>query len=543
MYRLLIVDDEEIITDSLYEVFSRLMPDELDVCRAYFAKEALGWLSRTRVDIVLTDIRMPGMSGLELMEEIQLYWPRCRIIFLTGHSEFDYAYHAMKLPSARYLLKTEGYSKVIETVQEVIREIRQGEQAARLIDKSREQIGELEFMRHGDYFRRLIQAGTENYLLPQELSDDFHRLNIGLDPHTPVVMALGHLRYPEGMNYNERRDQLASARMIGNSYLAERTRSIGFEDKYGDIVWLIQAFETVDGKFNNHLIRYLEGTLELIQDASLESLGLTISFIVGSSPCGWTDIGRQYERLRRLQRMKSSDGLAMVLTDRDEGETSNNRNSIRIQHKVETMSSHLEACKADEYLAGLDEAAEIVLQDANVSLTIETYYSIALQLLSSINRWGLHVQISDYGKLMRLDDHPTMQEGFQYLCRIAERILNVQQNNDRDRATKVIDRICRHIDDHLDEDLSLVRLAEIHYFNPSYLSRFFKQEMGINLSEYIDNCRVKKSKELLRVRELKVKEVALAVGYEAAHSFTRFFKKATGLSPQEYREQLTGAEA
>lgn len=81
MYRLLIVDDEEIITEALYEVLSQSMREELDICKAFSAKEALRWLARTRVDIVLTDIRMPGMSGIELMEEIKTYWPRCRIIF------------------------------------------------------------------------------------------------------------------------------------------------------------------------------------------------------------------------------------------------------------------------------------------------------------------------------------------------------------------------------------------------------------------------------------------------------------------------------
>ena len=62
----------------------------------------------------------------------------------------------------------------------------------------------------------------------------------------------------------------------------------------------------------------------------------------------------------------------------------------------------------------------------------------------------------------------------------------------------------------------------------------------MKLSEYIEQCRITKAKELLANHELKVREVALAVGYEAAHSFTRFFKKTTGLSPQEYREQLIG---
>src|SRR5690606_19167582 len=99
------------------------MPEELDVCRAYSGKEALAWMARTRIDIVLTDIRMPGMSGLDLSAQIVTHWPRCRIIFLTGYSEFEYAYQAIQMANVRYLLKTEGYDKVMETVREVVREL------------------------------------------------------------------------------------------------------------------------------------------------------------------------------------------------------------------------------------------------------------------------------------------------------------------------------------------------------------------------------------------------------------------------------------
>jgi two-component system, response regulator YesN len=131
-----------------------------------------------------------------------------------------------------------------------------------------------------------------------------------------------------------------------------------------------------------------------------------------------------------------------------------------------------------------------------------------------------------------------MKEGFEYLRKIAEEIFKVKQTDDRDRSSQVINRICHFIEKHLSEDLSLVRLAETHYFNPSYLSYFFKQERGINLSEYIDKCRIRRAKELLQNRDLKIWEVGTSVGYNSAHSFTRFFKKVTGMTPKEYRETL-----
>src|SRR5690625_4446827 len=125
MYRLLIVDDEELITDGLYDVFSRLMPEQLDVYKAYSGKEALDWMARTRIDIILTDISMPGLSGLELIERVQALWPHCRVIFLTGYDYFDYVYQAIQMNDVKYLLKTEGYDKVVETVKEIIIELKE----------------------------------------------------------------------------------------------------------------------------------------------------------------------------------------------------------------------------------------------------------------------------------------------------------------------------------------------------------------------------------------------------------------------------------
>ena len=116
MFRLLIVDDEPFIADSIYEVISGINNPELDVYKAYSGREALEWMERARFDIVMTDIRMPDISGLQLMERIRESWPECRAIFLTGYNEFDYVYKAIQYKDTSYLLKTEGFEKIIETV-------------------------------------------------------------------------------------------------------------------------------------------------------------------------------------------------------------------------------------------------------------------------------------------------------------------------------------------------------------------------------------------------------------------------------------------
>jgi len=541
MYRLLIVDDEEIITDGLYEVFHRLMPEKLDICRAYSGREALQWMERTRIDIVLTDIRMPGMSGLELSQQILTYWPRCRIVFLTGYSEFDYAYQAFQMPQVRYLLKTEGYSKVTETIAEVIEEIDHSSRMSELVRQSREQTDALAYLAQSDYLRHLLHESSSLAECPESMERDFGRCQLTLDPGTPVLLALGHLFFPEGTSYAGKQEIMAAVQVIWRQFLGSPARSAGTTDKHGDMVWFIQPSIYAEEKVAQHTVRYLEGTLELVQEACMESLELPISFTISGSPCEWRDVREQHERLRQQQQLRIGDGISMIFIDRSERQDATpTRESGRVSQKVDQMTAHLEAGREDQFVELFDEVTAIMQQpDTLAQRSQETYYALALMLLSSINRWGLHSHVGDYGRLMRLDEHASLRKGVEYLRLIAERIFAVRRMDARDRTAHVIERICQYIQDHLGDDLSLVRLAEIHYFNPSYLSRLFKQEQGINLSEYIDQCRVRKAKKLLELGDLKVRDVASAVGYEAAHSFTRFFKKSLGMTPQEYRDTLS----
>lgn len=543
MHRLLIVDDEEIITDGLYEVLSNLMPDQLDVCKAYSAKEALDWMARTRIDIVLTDIAMPGKNGLELSEEILTYWPRCKVIFLTGHSEFDYAYRAFQMPDVRYLLKTEGYAKVTEAIRGALLDIQRSNLESMMLEQSREQKYAYEFMAQGDYMRQLLQESDALCAEQGRVIEEFGHLNIGLDPMNPVMLVLARLSYPPGIMYTERSKLLVSARTVWDSFLKDHADSIGIVDRHGDLMWFIQPSREVSGNQGGDFIRYMEGVLELIQEACLTSLGLEITLTISGACCDWIAVTQQYERLRQLQQLKIGDGISMILRDRDENmDGFAGKETFVPGRKAEIMAAHLEAGRANEFYADWDQLSRAALQyNEHAQRSIEAYYSVALMLYSCLNRLGLQNRLDDHAKLMRLDCHASMKDGFAYLKQTADAIFRYKQSDERDRTSQVIDRICQYIDEHLSEDLSLVRLAEIHYFNPSYLSRFFKQERGINLSEYIDTCRARKAKELLRDHDLKVREVAVSVGYEAAHSFTRFFKKVTGMTPQEYRDSLSAS--
>ncbi|CAH1199377.1 response regulator [Paenibacillus sp. JJ-223] len=538
MYRLLIVDDEEIITDSLYETFAGHMPDRLDVCKAYSAAEALDWMRRSRIDIVLTDIRMPGISGLELTEEIQTRWPQCRVIFLTGHSDFDYAYRALQMPNVRYLLKTEGYDKVMTVIEQVMEEIRQSHSMHEVLEKSRQMTSRLAALHQEEYVRKLLQDSPSAHSSSMELQAELVSRNIGLQADSPVYLVLGRFNTPPGIEEGPNRLQ-ESVRIIGSSLLSEHAIYISVTDHYGDVVWLLQP-KTGKNNAEEHFSTYIEGTLELVQEACMASLDVSIAFTLSGRGCPWSRIPRQYERLRLLQWMKIGDGVSMVLTDKTEGTAGGTfKESVRISSRIDVMSGFLETGRFQPFYDVFEElVTELQQQDLTMERAMETYYYLALMLYSTCNRWGLRQNVPDQPSLLQLSDFTCMKEAVHHLYRAADELVHFKRSNEEERVNQVIHTLCGYIRDNLEKDLSLVRLAELNHFNPSYLSRFFKQETGINLSEFIDDTRIRRAKELLSNSDLMVREVALQVGYESAHSFTRLFKKLTGMTPQEYRESV-----
>ena len=535
MYRLLIVDDEELITDGLYDVFSRLMPEQLDVYKAYSGKEALEWMARTRIDIILTDISMPGLSGLELIERVQTMWPHCRVIFLTGYDYFDYVYQAIQMNDVKYLLKTEGYDKVVETVKEIIAELKQSSLKNQLPELTDQEKHAYELMAQSDFMRHVIQKNNVNESDLENLADEFRNLNIPLKSTENVYLVIGNLTYPKNRTYTERNDILNYVRTYWGQQFSEQIKSVCIVDRYGDLVWLIQTIE--DKPFTpQHLLDFLEGNLEMIQDDCLQLLDLTIQFTISHGPVDWESVARKYEYLRQLQQLKLDTQYPSIIKEQPhQAETLEIINPIP---KMDLLTAHLSANRKEEFFEEFYELVQSVKKESYQQMT-KTYYSVALVLYIDISQNQLQTRIEEMEKILKIDEHASLKSSFNYLERVAHQLFSLKKADGQDRASKVIERICHYIENHLDEDLSLVRLAEIHYFNPSYLSHFFKQEQGVNVSEYIDRCRIRMARELLSKSDLKVREVSEKVGYHTAHSFTRFFKKMTGMTPKEYRDSLS----
>ena len=140
MYRLLIVDDEPIIVDGMADLFREVSVMELEIYKAYSGDEALEWLGRIKVDIVLSDIRMPGMSGLELLEHICGQWPHCKVVFLTAHNDVEYVRKALRFGGADYLLKTESEDIIVNSVLKALKSAEAERKELQVLERAKAQL-------------------------------------------------------------------------------------------------------------------------------------------------------------------------------------------------------------------------------------------------------------------------------------------------------------------------------------------------------------------------------------------------------------------
>ncbi|MUG45332.1 response regulator transcription factor [Paenibacillus woosongensis] len=551
MYRLLVVDDEMIIADGLYEVLSNLPQLELDVYKAYSGDEAVRLFDRTRFDIVLTDIRMPGLNGLELLDKIRERWPSCRVIFLTGHNEFSYIYSAFQYEGVSYLLKTEGYEKVIQMVEQAAMDIETELKAEALLQKAQEQLDATRELLQKDYVKGILneQLGVQEIHQKQ-----FDELAIPLRADRPVLIMLGRVNsFASALTYATKSRQLYRIRLIANQYLSARVSFVDVVNESMDPVWLIQPLqESSEAESWERAMTFMKGNLELIQSACRESLGEVLSFVLDDSPVMWKDAAERFSTVNMLMNYRIGQGCGMLLLAKQmiekqlqpPGEEQRGKPLLR-HAKPAVLADQLEHGQRAEFrailldcaaaLAGIDSMHHVPAQ--------ELYYSIGLVFLSYMNRWNLvETAATRIGlhKLMQPGEHESWQQAFDYLLHVGDMLFSLQSQEEERRARDVITVIQKHVQDHLHDpdEISLVRLAELVFFNPSYLSRLFKQVTGTNLSEYISACRMTRAKRLLENPDVKIQDVAELVGYGTATNFTRSFRKATHMTPQEYRATI-----
>ncbi|WP_093062107.1 response regulator [Psychrobacillus sp. OK028] len=513
MMRLLIVDDEPIEREGMEAILKKAFPDVL-IAQAKNGRMAIDLADSFQPHLVLMDIMMPGMTGLETIEKIQENHPKIKFVMVTAFDMFDYARQAIKLGVKDYVLKPSKASEIALTVGKVLEECQKEQKVE---STSRMQSEKLE--------QALSLVETD--IVTQLLFDHVHEVHIDmlvemLNIRSTLEKFVMVLVLPEGAQ---------------NYYLPikERVRASG--DAWvgalnGRQLPLI-IFRDSKKSFRSQAIALATAILSLNKERQE-----TEWFVGIGQVCQTLDDIRQSYQEALIATMDTSlavkyrfymDVPALTL------ETDN----LIVKQQQKDFFEHI---RLGEWVAIRTRLLDIIQQYENVGNSLIYTQQRILELLWVANRVmdEMGMEVGSLFFSFQANDYRQLRTETLLLLEQMNSVYNAHY--DQIEADK-IHQVQQYIREHSHEDISLDTLAQRVSLSPIYISKMFKEKLGVNYIDYLTECRIDKAKKLLNDPEKSLKEITFEIGYHEPNYFSKVFKKMCGVSPKDYRKTLWSKQA
>ncbi|CAM4486841.1 two-component system response regulator YesN [Paenibacillus endophyticus] len=534
MYNLLVVDDEEIAIRGIVEGIDWSTLPIANIYTAIDAEEAQALLIEHTIHIMLSDIDMPNLSGIDLLEWVNEHSPSSVTIFLTGHADFKYAQQAVQLDCFDYLLKPIDHQALKACVKEALNKVIDLEQLAKIKDTyslfyeqwSKQRPILIERFWHDVLHYRLsaapqqLDAALQTYALPLK-SDSLLRI---------VLISIEQWRE----EWSARDEEIMT---YGIKNAAEELVLHGEHGHIvqdgGGIIYVL-FYESLEHELQSASI--IAERCKTFINQCKDMLHCSLSCYIGE-PAQTRQLREAVQSLLTMERSNVSHTCAILLEQEHAHEQETN-----VPHAApfSDWSLLLESGKQTELAQRIDEWFD-QMQQLKVDYTYMAsfYYGYMNMLFQWLNKKS--VQMTDVFKHREweageniLKSLPRMRTWTQQL---SLQITEYANRNGKD-VSQVVDKVQRYMEEHLGEEFSREQVADAVYLNPAYLSRLFRRETGYSLTDYLVRLRIAKARIELEKTNNRVSDVASNVGYGNFSHFSKLFKKTTGLTPQEYRKKF-----
>jgi two-component system response regulator YesN len=536
-YTLLIVDDELIISDGLKDLLEEKFSDTFQVYNCYHPQKALEIFKYRLPEVVVSDIKMPKMTGIEMAEKMREIKPDIHVLFLSGYDEFDYVYSAMKQDADDYILKTEGDSIIVNALQKMVKRL---DLENVFMEEYICAQSKISYMAPAFNQQALIYILDGAITTEEEFKDVMADLENPLLADGKMLMVIGCLKERVSLSVQEKILE------TGNQLLGKVWgMKIGHIHKvmyHNYFVWML---ETEDAKLPSLLFVTVLDIQKMIQ----VSLKMMLYFGIAGESVSWRELHNKYNDLwTEMQQQDMNEENSIILENKElnisasfnEGESYFEHMFVPIKEEIQVMNEFLVGENFSEFHAALDNILNILGKAQRHSMyALEIYYSIGNMLIAYINKKNLRMELASGIRLMELFDpgsFETWEQATEYIRKLTAEIEKVCENSNQNRMVSITDKTKAYILSHLADDLSLTVIGQIIGFNPVYLSRVFKQFEKISIRDYIEKCRMDMAMSLIQNSRMKIYEVAEKCGYQNTAYFIKIFKVHYEMTPQECRD-------
>ena len=501
MYKVFLVDDEPFILEGLYDIIDWAKLGMEIVGQAENGLAALEALKDIPVDLLITDISMPRLNGLDLIRQARAIYPDLKVIILSGYDDFAYLKEGMALGIENYLLKPINLEEFNATLHTVIEKL---DESRALVDEHSIRILRDNVMTR--WMRR--QIGSAEFRERAEL------LGITLDKPKVLVVLLRLEHFKK------------EAYEVVSRLFAGQARVVIFHDMDGDMAVVFNIDDTSEevGSLEEDLLQ-IEQNLE-----PYHPLRIGVGSIEAADSRASVSYTHAKKALEYFLIFKDRDLIRfeeLAVTDPALGPS--------LSMDWDKYPKLLLARNKDAMDAAIDQdfhqlaARKGVTPEHLQMVVMEWLIRFKMQLKEIRHTEELDAFNESLAQIRQAD---SLEELIALMQDIAGQAITALT---RDLKSPVIQQVLDTIHNSYNEDLSLKTLGALYHIHPVYLGQLFHKEVGELFTEYINHYRIEKAKEQLKTTHLKVHEIARNVGYWEPGYFYKQFRKYVGVSPTEFK--------
>lgn len=502
MYKVMLVDDEKLILQGVRHIIEW---EELGFNVVHLAKdgqEALEKFKEDPVDIIVTDINMPRLSGLELVKEIKELNNKVKFIILSGYDEFAYARTAINLGVENYILKPINEEELQASVIDIKNKLDSEKNKENTIYAKHRAIVKLI---NGDFDKENLEKINE-------------LINLDMKSQSYSV-SLIDIRNTENIDYSHRLGEIIKRNTIGK-----------YEIKY----YLSGCTILINSWSDSVTTKEVKGYCNSIIKKLLDEVKVDVFVSVGTVVNSLYDLNTSYKVAKNLRKYTLvKDVNTCVCEDDIKGVKENKRNFTK---EIDKLNKYIIEKNSKEIEPFINKIFDYD------KLTPENIYDLSLKTLILID------SISNEFKIGKKYSGDSLVDTIVELCaentRDSIKALLISEakelienmNPTAIKYSPVVQQIISHVNEKYYEDLSLKTLGYQYNINTSYLGQVFTKEVGCSFSEYLNKTKNMKAKELILNTNMKINDIAKEVGYLDTSYFYRKFKKYYGVCPSTLRE-------
>lgn len=535
MLKIFLVEDEYVVREGIKNNIDWAKEGFVFSGEAADGELAFPLIQAEQPDIIITDIKMPFMNGLDLSRLVIKALPQSKIIILSGHEEFSFAQEAIKIGVTEYLLKPIKGAELVETVKRIGKQIIAEREERENYERYKREMEENET----EIKRRLFNEMVTGSLSIAKILEKGKEYSLELSAKLYQILLF---------KYNiKNNDEIYSNEILE---LEKEINSVNL--RYYDIIMFDRAIEGVafliKGDSPEHLESTREAFISRLKEVMAKYPHIRYFGGIGTPVDRLTVLSQSYENAARAFSYR-------FIFENNDIISSNQILSFNQQNEDDTVLSEMELesldlKKADAFLKSgeaeeityfIEEFLKSIGSASEKSFLFKQYiimniYFTVVAFLKEIGSPDLSIEEPFKGLEGIKEMYYDNQKAKDYILRIFSVAIERRDALRNKRYHRMIDQAKEYINEHFtNEDISLNETAAYVNLSPSHFSSVFSKETGKSFIRYLTDLRMSKAREMLKCTDMRCSDISMAVGYKDAHYFSYLFKKIHNCSPMQYR--------